>query len=468
MSDSPSIRVREIEFAVVPTKTRFPFRYGIAAMTSAPHWFVYSTVEIDGKVSRGVASEGLPPKWFAKNPDTTFEEDDLPGMESSIRHAAETATEIGEPLSFFQFWKSICEEQTCWANKNGIPLLLAQLGTAIVERTVLDALCRSLEIPLHKVIRNNLLGIDLGSIHSELRGADLSTAFEAPPLEKVGVRHTVGLADPLTDLDIGDDDRADDGLPLSLEASIRKYGLNYFKIKLCGDLDTDSERLRELARLFELELPSVNYQISIDGNEQYRDMETFREQFEIHRSDESKAQLFTHLLFVEQPIHRDLALDDSVAKGIADWEDAPALIIDESDESTSTLPRALALGYAGTSHKNCKGIVKSLTNRVLLNGKEEGIMSAEDLANIGPVALLQDLAMVALLGISHAERNGHHYFAGLSMFSKSLQEQMVNDHGDLYDYGNGEYATLQVSDGKVDVRSINSAPFGVKPWLELR
>ena len=98
------------------------------------------------------------------------------------------------------------------------------------------------------------------------------------------------------------------------------------------------------------------------------------------------------------------------------------MIIDESDAEWNSLPRAIRLGYHGTSHKNCKGVFKSIANACLLEKlrreteNSKFVMSAEDLANIGPVALMQDLAVAATLGISSVERNGHHYFAGLSAF----------------------------------------------------
>ena len=53
-------------------------------------------------------------------------------------------------------------------------------------------------------------------------------------------------------------------------------------------------------------------------------------------------------------------------------------------------------------------------------------MSGEDLVNIGPVALLQDLAVSATLGVTSIERNGHHYFAGLSAFPSSVGRQMLD------------------------------------------
>ena len=47
-------------------------------MTELPHLFVRVDLEVGGTVATGIASEGLPPKWFTKSPDTTFEQD-LPG-----------------------------------------------------------------------------------------------------------------------------------------------------------------------------------------------------------------------------------------------------------------------------------------------------------------------------------------------------------------------------------------------------
>ncbi len=457
MADLPSIRVREVSFAVIPTKTRFPFRYGIAAMTEAPHWFVRCRVEVNGRLVTGLTSEGLPPKWFTKNPSTTFEDDDLPGMEKVIRHAARLATEIGASKNFFVFWKELVQRQTDWAQAENIPPLLAQLGTALMERCVLDGMAKALELPFHQLMNRNLVGLS-GESFPEICDETLNRVLSGEGLKKLSVRHTVGLADPLTDSDIATEDRAEDELPQSLEANIRGYGLRYFKVKLCGDLEKDSERLADLNRLFEKTAPE-DYRLSLDGNEQFDSVELFRDHFESHRSEPATASLFDHLLFVEQPIHRDHALEDSVKKGFESWEMAPPVIIDESDAEIESLPQALALGYAGTSHKNCKGVLKSLLNKARID-EAGGLMSAEDLANIGPVALLQDLAVVSFLGIDHVERNGHHYFAGLSMFPESVQRAAVKRHGDLYSEGRQGGAFMAIRDGMISAESVSAAPFG--------
>ena len=151
------------------------------------------------------------------------------------------------------------------------------------------------------------------------------------------------------------------------------------------------------------------FEITLDGNEQFQDLDAFREQWEQMQADSIIRHLFMRLRFVEQPLHRDTALDSSMRAALDRWSDAPALIIDESDADLDSLPQAFTLGYSGTSHKNCKGITKSLINAARLaahrheTGKE-GILTGEDLANIGPVALLQDLAMAAMLGIASVER----------------------------------------------------------------
>jgi hypothetical protein len=95
------------------------------------------------------------------------------------------------------------------------------------------------------------------------------------------------------------------------------------------------------------------------------------------------------------------------------------------------------------------------------------VLSGEDLANIGPVALLQDLAVDAALGIRSVERNGHHYFAGLSMFPAEVRHQVLAHHADLYHASRDGWPTLTIEDGSIQVRSVVEAPFGFQPRLDV-
>src|SRR5688572_17721774 len=67
-SSAPRLRVLKMDLRVLPMRTRIPFRYGITTLTAVPHLFVQATVEVEGEKLDGFTSEGLPPKWFTKNP----------------------------------------------------------------------------------------------------------------------------------------------------------------------------------------------------------------------------------------------------------------------------------------------------------------------------------------------------------------------------------------------------------------
>jgi hypothetical protein len=458
------LRVRATDLRVLPMHTRMPFRYGIAVLTELPHLFVRVEAEIDGTLCVGVAADGLVPKWFTKNPATSAEHD-IAEMLRVIAAACSFAREAGAAPTVFELWLRIYAAQQEWGRAQGYPPLLASFGASLVERALIDAFCRAHGIAFATAVRQNALGIQLEALHPELAGAQPADLLPPQPLHTLTVRHTIGLSDPLADDEIVPAERVDDGLPQSLAACIRTYGLTHFKIKLCGDIDADLARLRRIAAVLERE--ATDYQFTLDGNEQFHDVAAFRALWQVLGRDADLVPLMRRLLFVEQPLHRDVALSPATAHALLDWPDRPAMIIDESDGEIASLPKALAAGYAGTSHKNCKGVFKGIANAALIAQHRQAdparsyILSGEDLSNVGPVALLQDLAMMATLGIAHVERNGQHYFAGLSMYAPELQERVLTHHGDLYRRHPRGFATLDVQAGRIEIGSVAAAPFGL-------
>ena len=459
----------EFEFFTRKLRTRFPFRYGIACMTDVPHQFLRVEVRQNGASTTGVSAEGLPPKWFTKNPATTFAAD-LADMRRVIQQAAGAAAAIAQsPVTYFDFWRELSRQQDAWAEAEKLPPLLAHLGVSLVERAVLDGLARSSERPLHELVRTNALGLRLGEIHPELGSAAPGDWLPAAPLARVQVRHTLGLTDPLTPADIAPTERVEDGLPQDLESSVRAYGLRHFKIKLCGDAARDRDRLRSVNALLDRETGGEWF-TTVDGNENFQSFAAFRDFWEGLTSDAAMGNFREHLLVVEQPVHRDRALNDEAGSTLRAWAGRPPLIIDESDGASGDVVRALELGYVGTSHKNCKGIVKGLANAGLLARRRQqgapGVLTGEDLCNLGPVAWLQDMAMMALLGIEHVERNGHHYYRGLSMWPTAWQESVLAAHPDIYARHERGFACLRIGRGAIAVDSMNAAPFGLKPFLD--
>ena len=170
-------------------------------------------------------------------------------------------------------------------------------------------------------------------------------------------------------------------------------------------------------------------------------------------------------MFIEQPLDRAVALDPSVRPALSALSEDKPVIIDEADGWLSAFREALELGYRGVSHKNCKGIYKSLQNLALVglrnaqSGTQSLFMSAEDLSNLPVVALQADLASVAMLGIGHVERNGHHYFRGLGHLSESEKAEALARHPGLYQR-RGEEVFLNVQDGMLDCSSLQVPGMG--------
>jgi hypothetical protein len=475
------IAVKAVDLHVLNLWTRMPFRYGIASLTRLPHVFMRAVVEVDGAARAGIAAEGLPPKWFTKDPTTSFRED-LEDMRRVITAAGGLAKKITGARTVFDYWRELYAAQQRWAagqtgqaeavapSRSGTgtpyPPLLWGLGPSLVERAVIDAFCRATGTTFARAVRANTLGIRLGDLHPELAGLEPAALLPAQPLRSIVVRHTVGLADPLTDAEIPAAERLADGLPQSLEACLRAYGLTHFKIKLYGDPARDTSRLEQIAALV-ARTGLREYAFTLDGNEQYHEVEPFRDFWQQFVGAPALEELMRHLLFVEQPLHRDAALGEAARRALRGWAGRPPVIVDESDDSIDSAARALAGGYAGTSHKNCKGVFRGIANACLVAHRQRRdpagryVLSGEDLATVGPVALLQDLAAMATLGIEHVERNGHHYFAGLSMLPPDVQAAVLAHHGDLYRRHAHGFPTLDVRAGRIAVGSVVDAPFGV-------
>lgn len=440
--------------------TRMPFKYGIATMTQLPHLFLLLECLVDGLKVSGYAADHLPPKWFTKEAEVPLERE-IEHMESSLRSALEAslALRAGTP---FRLWLELYEGLM---TKPNFPSLLQHFGISLVERAVLDAVCRHAQRPLWQLVRDNELGIALGSMDPELAGHEPSDLLPQIPLEKVTLRHTVGLADHLRDEDIPFDERVSDGLPQSLEACIRAHGLRQFKVKLSGNERQDMERLRDFDTVVRSRCGD-DFQFSLDGNEQFTTGTHLHDFGESVYADTQLAALFEHLLFIEQPVNRKAALLRESFEGRCAWPRPVSIIIDESDGDLEDVHRALELGYAGVSHKNCKGVFKGIRNRCLLTLRQgqslhyRYCMTGEDLSNIGPLALTQDLAVQALLGNDSVERNGHHYFRGLSMFPSDYSELMSRLHPDLFAMSPDGTACLEIKQGQLNLASVNAAPFG--------
>ena len=437
--------LRELAVYERDVKLRMPFRFGVVTLTEAPQAFVRARIRLEsGKEGEGGAAELLAPKWFDKDPALSNEQN-FDQLRSSLSLAREAYLAGGENTAFGHFSEAYGPQIERAAAK-GLNSLVACYGPALIDRAVLDALCRTLGVSFYRAIQANLpemaadFAIDMGTFLAQLQ-----------PRQAIAARHTVGLVDPITQTDIAHP--VNDGLPESLDQVIHRYGHRWFKLKVGGELAADLDRLGAIASV--LDRIDEPYRATLDGNEQYADVAGILALWKEIEADPRLERLADSVVFIEQPIKRSHALAGDISALAA----AKPVIIDESDDSLEAFPRARRLGYAGVSSKTCKGLYKSLLNAArcrLWNTEEDAnryFMSGEDLTLQAGLALQQDLALVSLLGLTHVERNGHHYVNGMASLPQDEQRAFLRAHDDLYEHSHGAVRP-RIVHGEVHIRSL--------------
>jgi hypothetical protein len=443
---------------------RMPFRFGVVTLTEAPQAFARVRIRLEdgalrGREAEGAAAELLAPKWFDKNPALS-DQDNYAQLRAALAIARDAYLAGGANCAFGH-WRAHYAGQIDAGAGLGLNSLTACYGPALIDRAALDALCRVLGVSFYDAVQKNLVGAGI------LDGLDLPAFFAAlRPAPRIAARHTVGLVDPITAADVAE--RIGDGLPETLEEVVAVYGQHHFKLKVGGDVDADIDRLVRIASV--LDRSAQPYFATLDGNEQYEEMAGIADLWQRIQADRRLARLAGSILFIEQPVKRSHALERPV-EGI----DKP-VIIDESDDSLEAFPRARALGYSGVSSKTCKGLYKSLVNGARCarwNAEAKAaryFMSAEDLTIQPGLALQQDLALVSLLGISHVERNGHHYVNGMAALPRGEQQAFLATHPDLYEHSHGA-VRVRIKDGTLAIDSLGCAGFAsqaMPDWNSMR
>lgn len=445
MSPPPAVRIKEVHVFSRPVKTRIPFRYGKAVVTEEPIAHLRVAAEVDGTVAEGVSAAALPPLWFDKDSSKTHD-DNIRDLLRSVRHAADVYAEIA-PTDAWSLHRASEPEARRRCAAEGLNELTAGFGVALLDEAAIDAICRKKGVAFHRGLRENLFGL----------GADFGRLVPESPRSRIAVRHTVGMADPITAADVAGP--IGDGLPETLEDVIRTYGVRYFKVKTSKDIGASLERLRRIATV--LDRDAGDYGVTLDGNEQFDTMEEAAGFVRRVAADAALAGFWRRTLWIEQPVDRSASLVDGVASALKEISAAKPVIIDESDGTDDAVDRALALGYHGISAKNCKGVYRTLHSH--RRAKEAGaILSSEDLMNTPIVPLHQDLCVAAALGIPHSERNGHHYIRAFRYFSPREREDAVRDFPSLYGPGPDGLPALRIEAGELSLSEINSFAFGVK------
>ncbi|MGV7214471.1 hypothetical protein [Bradyrhizobium sp. UFLA05-112] len=431
---SPRLKLRDIAFFERPVRFTRPFRFGAVTISATPQIFVRAEIEVEGKgtgrgTAVGASAELLVPKWFDKRPELSPEQ-----TVDELRRSLEIARELYLAQSGFHTafgLHAVCTgAHVAACAKRDIPALTAAYGPAEIDKAVLDALLRAAGTSFFDGMTENIAGVD-ARLAPDLVRADIAKFLgERKPLLRVAVRHTVGLDDNIE----GKGGVAD---------AQENRGARYFKLKLSGNPQDDAKRLARIGT--ELGTLGHGYKVSLDANEQYADLAALHALIDRLDRDAALRSIATRLLYIEQPMPRDITRQTPLGSLAA-----RSFIIDEADDSYDAFPAARALGYRGISSKSCKGLYKSIINATRAAkwsaGGEKFFVTSEDLTCQAGLAVQQDLALGALIGITHAERNGHHYADGFGDAPAGEARAFAVAHPDLYaDTGRG--IRLSIHDG---------------------
>jgi hypothetical protein len=422
--NAPRFRVLAVERREWPFTLRLPFRFGVITVTHGRQAVLRARIRTEeGQEGWGVAAETLAAKWFDKDPALSDAQNEHQ-LRRALELAEQQALAAGADTAFGHYANGYAAYVgACGAER--LNPLIASYGRALLDRACLDALLKLGGVSFAAGMRANIGGMAPRPVMADLGAFDFAAMLAAmQPAQRLHARHTVGLLDPITAADVVE--RVNDGLPETLEEVAQTYRHKYWKLKVMGDVAQDVERLCRIAAVLDR---LHGYHASLDGNEQYADAEGAAALWRAMAAEPRLQQLCASILYIEQPVKRANAL----ATSMAPLASARPVIIDESDGALDAFVHAKALGYAGVSSKACKGVWRSLINAARCRAwGGDYFMSGEDLTTLAGVCVQQDLALVALLGLGHVERNGHHFVDGFSGRPKVEAVRFLEAHQDLY------------------------------------
>src|SRR5258705_2964745 len=227
---APRLAVRDIAFFERPVPFTKPFRFGAVVINASAQAFVRVEVEVEGKgTSVGASAELMASKWFDKrahlSPQQTVGE-----LRRSLAIARDLyLSRSGFDTAFGIHAARIAAQVEACAREDP-PQLAAAFGPAEIDKAILDALLRSAGVNFFDGMVQNIAAIDT-RLSPDLADGDVAQFLDGRRrLERVAIRHTVGLDDKIEGTG-------------GVAAISENAGARYFKLKLNGNPEQDAARL---------------------------------------------------------------------------------------------------------------------------------------------------------------------------------------------------------------------------------
>ena len=447
----PVYTIASVEIGQRAVSLALPFHFGDITVTETAEAYLRVTLDGANGPVIGVSAQLMVPRWFDKRASRSAAET-VADLRSTLRATRDLA--VGARGSVRALSLKVRADVRASLPAD-LPDLAAGFGPALLEMALIDAACRDAGASFPAAVRADLFGVAEALPPDLTRAAYDNWRAGVTSPRSLRVRHTIGFGAPLSADEVTH--RPVDGRPVALAEVIAATGGSAFKIKITGDVAADHAWLTRIAGVIGRVPGAI---VTLDANEQY-DPERLAMLWAALKSDPNLAELLSNLAYIEQPFGREIALEPGPA-----FDFPVPVIIDESDDCEDALPRAFAKGYAGTSVKSCKGVLRALVNAarvaVRVAQRQRALLSAEDLTCQPGLCWQQDSLMAATVGAAHAERNGHHFAGLMQGADEAEQAACLAVHPDIYTPGPAG-PRLNIQNGVVAIGSLDAPGFASNP-----
>ncbi len=414
MMDS-DISIRSLELTYKSYKLRTPLKFGSVVVEESVSLIVNALVKRrGGGEAEGFGSMPLVCEWAFPDPKVEYE-DKLEAMKLVAERYAkliESEDTYMHPIDWFvKFEERITDITNSVSSylklRSPLPILASLVAISPIDAAIHDGFGKVNSICSYDGYGPKYMERDLNFyLGPRFKGKYISDYIKPSYESKLPVFHLIGGLDKLTRSEVSSEDPSD-GLPVSLEEWIERDGVFCFKIKLTGvDLDWDVKRTKAVAEIVESKLKALgrdDYYLSVDSNEMHRSPDDVLKY--LRRIKREAPNVFDRILYIEQPVSRDLAKYRFDMRPVAMVK---PVLADEGVTDVESLDLALSLGWSGVALKTCKCHSSALL--MVAKSEEFGIpYSVQDLTCPG-LALVHSAGFAARINpIKGFEYNARQY-----------------------------------------------------------
>jgi len=183
--------IKEIFLFRAEVRLRLPFRFRVVTLTQAPQASCARHRPRGRQGGRGRGGGNAGAKWFDKDPALRQRaEHRSAGASLALARDAYLAA-ARTPRSAIGSTTTVRKSRSGHARHEQPH---ACFGPCVIDRALLDALCRALGVSFYEAIRSNLPGISAPGWQADLAAFDIDEFLsQLSPAARIAARHTVGL-----------------------------------------------------------------------------------------------------------------------------------------------------------------------------------------------------------------------------------------------------------------------------------